>query len=164
MSEEEALVRSESNCAVVWSTIPVLSWVLPFAGHIGVTDSHGAPYDFQGSRNVHKGSLLFGRMQERWVVHVDPDVWDAAIEEVTNEFNQKEYNFLTYNCHYYAAAVLDRVKYKMPKPLHGKWMDSPTRNIIWGMAVYGKILSAKDMFLIYFPFFLFCLIIYKLFL
>jgi transmembrane protein 222 len=33
---------------IVWCTLPVFSWFLPFIGHLGVTDSSGLIHDFVG--------------------------------------------------------------------------------------------------------------------
>jgi hypothetical protein len=35
-------------CAVVWQPFPPLTWILPMAGHTGITDSKGVVHDFQG--------------------------------------------------------------------------------------------------------------------
>lgn len=32
-------------CCLVWSPIPVLTWVLPFIGHLGIADSSGCAPD-----------------------------------------------------------------------------------------------------------------------
>jgi hypothetical protein len=33
---------------VVWTPLPVISWLLPFIGHTGIADSRGCIYDFAG--------------------------------------------------------------------------------------------------------------------
>lgn len=45
---------------IVWTPIPVISWVLPFVGHMGVCDSNGLIYDFAGPYFVNRGALSFG--------------------------------------------------------------------------------------------------------
>jgi hypothetical protein len=32
-------------CCLVWSPIPVLTWILPFIGHLGIADSSGCAPD-----------------------------------------------------------------------------------------------------------------------
>lgn len=45
---------------IVWTPIPVITWVLPFVGHMGVCDSNGLIYDFAGPYFVNRGALSFG--------------------------------------------------------------------------------------------------------
>lgn len=45
---------------LVWTPIPVLSWLVPVVGHVGVCSSNGTIYDFAGSNFVNTGSLAFG--------------------------------------------------------------------------------------------------------
>jgi hypothetical protein len=47
--------------ALVWSPIPVLSWLVPFLGHLGLCSSSGLTYDFAGPFTVNEGQLLFGK-------------------------------------------------------------------------------------------------------
>ncbi|KAG2438399.1 hypothetical protein HYH02_010854 [Chlamydomonas schloesseri] len=47
--------------ALVWTPIPVISWLMPFIGHLGVCASSGLTYDFAGPYTVNEDDLLFGR-------------------------------------------------------------------------------------------------------
>ncbi|GLI64675.1 hypothetical protein VaNZ11_008028 [Volvox africanus] len=47
--------------ALVWSPIPLISWLMPFIGHIGICSSTGRTYDFAGPFTVNEDALLFGR-------------------------------------------------------------------------------------------------------
>ncbi len=38
---------------IVWSPIPMLTWMLPVSGHLGITDSTGLVSDFAGSGYIH---------------------------------------------------------------------------------------------------------------
>ena len=44
------------NC-LVWTPIPVLTWVLPFVGHLGIADSKGVTWDFAGPYHISRGDL-----------------------------------------------------------------------------------------------------------
>ena len=46
--------------SVVWVPIPLLSWLLPVVGHVGICSSDGTIYDFAGPRFVNTGTLSFG--------------------------------------------------------------------------------------------------------
>jgi hypothetical protein len=37
---------------IVWSPIPLLSWLFPFIGHAGIVTSEGIIHDFAGSYTV----------------------------------------------------------------------------------------------------------------
>lgn len=45
---------------LVWTPIPVVTWLLPFVGHMGVCDAAGAIHDFAGPYFVNRGELSFG--------------------------------------------------------------------------------------------------------
>lgn len=48
---EAALNKKKKDrlpCSIVWTPIPVLSWFLPFVGHMGITNSAGVIRDFGG--------------------------------------------------------------------------------------------------------------------
>lgn len=40
---------------VVWSPLPLLTWILPFIGHMGITNSEGVIFDFAGPYTIGKG-------------------------------------------------------------------------------------------------------------
>ncbi|KAG2491582.1 hypothetical protein HYH03_010149 [Edaphochlamys debaryana] len=46
--------------ALVWSPIPLITWLMPFIGHMGVCSSTGRTYDFAGPCTVNEDRLLFG--------------------------------------------------------------------------------------------------------
>jgi hypothetical protein len=45
---------------IVWTPLPLLTWFVPFIGHVGITTSRGTIHDFAGSHyvNVRIFSLL----------------------------------------------------------------------------------------------------------
>lgn len=38
--------------SIVWQPFPVLGWILPCIGHMGIADSTGVIYDFQGPYTI----------------------------------------------------------------------------------------------------------------
>ena len=69
---------------IVWTPIPPITIFLPFVGHMGIADSRGVIYDFQGPYAVGEGNLAFGRTSRylQLVKHADSEYaeeWDAAI-------------------------------------------------------------------------------------
>jgi len=45
---------------IVWTPLPLISWLLPFIGHTGVATSHGIIHDFAGPYTVSIDDLAFG--------------------------------------------------------------------------------------------------------
>ena len=154
-SETPLIEKSKLSCCVIWIPIPGLTWILPLFGHIGVTDSKGVTYDFQGSGIIGKGHTLFGTTKEYWKIDVDPQIWDEAVSEVSQRFGSIDYNFLFSNCHYFAAAVLDRVNVNK-SILGGKWVNGATLKIAVGVSMHGRYISVRDMILSWLPFIFIC--------
>lgn len=42
----------EPPFSVLWTTLPGISALVPVIGHVGITDSHGVPFDFSGPYQV----------------------------------------------------------------------------------------------------------------
>lgn len=52
--------RSRYPCCIVWSPLPVISWLIPFVGHIGICREDGVILDFAGPNYVCVDSFAFG--------------------------------------------------------------------------------------------------------
>lgn len=117
-------------CAVLWSPIPLLTWLLPCIGHIGISDSSGTAYDFAGSGTILRwpsGRTLLG-MPTRWLQLVHPEdtgsaaegTWpskqalhhDQELNTVADAFKTEPYNLFTNNCHVFVSAVMTHVDYR----------------------------------------------------
>ena len=69
---------------IVWTPIPPITIFLPFVGHMGIADSRGVIYDFQGPYTVGEGNLAFGRTARylQLVKSADSayaEEWDASV-------------------------------------------------------------------------------------
>lgn len=149
------IMSDDMGCCVVWTPIPLLSWLCPAIGHVGVTDSHGTTYDFEGPYYIGKGQMIFGNPRQKWKIHIDPKIWDEAVNEVSHQFEEINYNLLCSNCHYFAAAVLDYIGYPTIPPFNGKWVNGATIQIILGLIKHGRSLSVWDIIVIWLPFLIF---------
>ena len=73
-------VESRKNrfpMCVVWCPLPMITWLFPPIGHVGICYSDGLITDFLGSRFIHRGSLGFGAVARYW--RLDPTkVTDGA--------------------------------------------------------------------------------------
>lgn len=45
---------------LVWSPLPVIGWLVPFIGHVGICRSDGTILDFAGSYFINVGAMAFG--------------------------------------------------------------------------------------------------------
>lgn len=47
-------------CCLVWNPFPVVSWLAPFIGHVGICREDGTVLDFSGSYCVNVDDFAFG--------------------------------------------------------------------------------------------------------
>lgn len=95
---------------VVWAPLPVVTWLLPFIGHLGVTDSEGVIYDFAGSYTIGRDNFLFGvptRYVQLEIAADQASRWDEAVAKGCAEYSLHSYNFFLDNCHSLVARCLN---------------------------------------------------------
>ena len=51
-------------CCIVWTPLPIVSWLLPFIGHTGICDAEGVIYDFAGDYTVSRDDFAFGKVHK----------------------------------------------------------------------------------------------------
>ncbi|KAK7307509.1 hypothetical protein VNO77_40639 [Canavalia gladiata] len=133
--------RARFPCSVVWSPLPVISWFIPFIGHVGICREDGVILDFAGPNFVCVDNFSFGAAtrhiqipQEKCCIPLGQSVysgeeyymqdetrgdlrtWDDAIRKSTQEFQHRSYNLFTCNCHSFVANNLNRLGF-----LSGGW-------------------------------------------
>ena len=84
-------------CAVVWTAIPPITWLLPFVGHMGICDSAGLLHDWGGGpvRPCPPTEMLFGRPCRYILFHPrDPAAWDAALAQADREYADKDLSLI----------------------------------------------------------------------
>ena len=52
--------KAKLPCCLVWTPLPVVSWLAPFIGHVGICREDGAILDFAGSNFVNVNDFAFG--------------------------------------------------------------------------------------------------------
>ncbi|XP_071727313.1 protein REVERSION-TO-ETHYLENE SENSITIVITY1 [Rutidosis leptorrhynchoides] len=127
--------KSKFPCCLVWTPLPVVSWLAPFIGHVGLCMEDGTVIDFSGSNLVNVDEFAYGSVA-RYIQlnreqccfppnlashtctqrykHAEKGTaisWDAAIQLSRRHFEHKSYNLFTCNCHSFAANFLNRVCY-----------------------------------------------------
>ncbi|KAJ8273442.1 hypothetical protein GJAV_G00101660 [Gymnothorax javanicus] len=102
---------------IVWTPIPVLSWLLPFVGHMGICTSAGVIRDFAGPYFVSEDNMAFGRPTKYWKLDVrkvragGPEAWDRAVSEASVEYQHRMHNLCCDNCHSHVAMALNLMRY-----------------------------------------------------
>ncbi|KAI4314799.1 hypothetical protein L6164_027671 [Bauhinia variegata] len=129
--------RARFPCSIVWSPLPVISWFIPFIGHVGICREDGVILDFAGPNFVCVDNFAFGAptryiqvnrekccipspqsayngddgyMQEE-TAGGDLRTWDDALRKGTQEFQHRSYNLFTCNCHSFVANILNRLAF-----------------------------------------------------
>ncbi|KAM4629903.1 transmembrane protein 222 isoform 2-T2 [Polymixia lowei] len=80
---------------IVWTPIPVLSWLLPFIGHMGICTSTGVIRDFAGPYFVSEDNMAFGRPTKYWMLDVGKvyasgsNAWDTAVHDASEEYKHR---------------------------------------------------------------------------
>ena len=117
---------------IVWTPIPILTWLLPFVGHVGICLSSGIILDFAGPYYVAMDAMSFGNPAK--YLMLDPDLarfpendlsmsgaassadWDKALQACTSLYQLKPYSLLSQNCHHFVGSFLSQVHYS-----HEEW-------------------------------------------
>ena len=54
-------VSNDLAYSILWSPLPLITWICPVIGHLGIADSNGIASDFQGPYYVgDRGRMAFG--------------------------------------------------------------------------------------------------------
>ncbi|KAK9102580.1 hypothetical protein Sjap_019834 [Stephania japonica] len=127
--------KARFPCCVVWTPLPVVSWLAPFIGHLGICREDGVIMDFSGSNFVNIDNFAYGSVArylqlDREQCCFPPNLashlckngfkhseygtsltWDTALRSGMNHFEHKSYNLFTCNCHSYVANCMNRLSY-----------------------------------------------------
>ncbi|KAJ8340798.1 hypothetical protein SKAU_G00330890 [Synaphobranchus kaupii] len=102
---------------IVWTPIPVLSWLLPFIGHMGICTSSGVIRDFAGPYFVSEDNMAFGRPTKYWKLDISKvygsgsNAWDTAVHDASEEYKNRMHNLCCDNCHSHVAMALNLMRY-----------------------------------------------------
>lgn len=103
-------------CCIVWTPIPLLTWLFPFIGHMGIAMSSGIIRDFAGPYFVSEDNMAFGSPTKYW--QLQPHLarggqsgWDRAVTEASEEYKTRMHNLCCDNCHSHVAMALSLMHY-----------------------------------------------------
>ncbi|TRY79932.1 hypothetical protein TCAL_07068 [Tigriopus californicus] len=102
---------------VVWTPLPLITWFLPFIGHMGICTSSGIIRDFAGPYHVSEDDMAFGHPTRYWPL--DPNqvqggaqAWDEGVAHASDLYGTRMHNLCCDNCHSHVATALDMMSYK----------------------------------------------------
>jgi len=158
----ELTIRKEINLkssnfpyCIVWTPIPLITYLFPSIGHTGIGTSSGIIHDFAGSFFVSIDDFAFGKPTKYVKLKLTEQErynWDRAIEKGDNKYNMEEHNIFINNCHSHVAYVLNQLNYR------GK--NNYNMVSIWWMLISrGKYVSFCGFFKTYFGFLVIILVI-----
>ncbi|XP_051129181.1 protein REVERSION-TO-ETHYLENE SENSITIVITY1 [Andrographis paniculata] len=123
-------------CCVVWTPLPVVSWLAPFIGHVGICREDGKILDFSGTNLINVDDFAFGsvarylqldraqccfpqnlaghtcKLRYAHTEYGTSITWDDTLLSSSRHFEHKSYNLFTCNCHSFVANCLNRLCYK----------------------------------------------------
>lgn len=126
--------RARFPCCLVWTPLPVVAWLVPFVGHLGICREDGVILDFAGSYFIMVDSFTFGAPAK--YLQIDPreccfpqhlsdhccqtatwhsdaaSSWDDALRRGMGHYQHQAYNIFTCNCHSFVARCLNIVAFK----------------------------------------------------
>lgn len=133
---------------IVWSPIPILTWFLPFIGHMGLADSKGTIFDFAGPYTINRDNFTFGTATRYLQCIVEPenaDKWDEAIAVGCKIYEKRMHNLCCDNCHSHVAVCLEQMNYAGRK----RWNMV---ELCWWMFFCGKYVSVAGFIKSWLPF------------
>ena len=143
---------------IVWTPIPLLTYIIPSIGHTGIGTSSGVIHDFAGSFFISVDDFSFGKPTKYLQLDLNEQEkyeFDRAVEKADNKYNMEEHNLCCNNCHSHVACVLNQLKYK------GK--NNYTMVHIWWMLILkGKYISICSFIKTYLGFFVFMFILWMI--
>ncbi|KAJ9147020.1 hypothetical protein P3X46_029226 [Hevea brasiliensis] len=166
--------RARFPYCVVWTPLPVISWLIPFIGHIGICREDGVILDFAGPNFVCVDNFAFGAVtryiqinkEKECSISLHPSAfksedeynrdptqretftWDDALRKSTQEFQHHSYSLFNCNCHSFVANNLNRLGYHS-----GGWN---VVNLAALMFIKGHWVSTGSMVRSYLPFVIVC--------
>lgn len=110
-------VMSKFPFCIVWTPIPILTWIFPFIGHMGIAMSNGVIRDFAGPYFVSEDNMAFGRPTRFLMLDITkvPNSsaceWDECISKASIVYGSRMHNLIWDNCHSHVGMALSLMKY-----------------------------------------------------
>ncbi|CAH1774575.1 unnamed protein product [Owenia fusiformis] len=110
--------KSRYPHCIVWCPIPLLTWIFPFIGHMGIGTTSGVIRDFAGPYYVSEDCMAFGIPTRYWQLKLEKvrngsgrELWDKSVHEASEEYKGRIHNLCCDNCHSHVAMALNLMGY-----------------------------------------------------
>eukprot|EP00039_Didymoeca_costata_P019947 m.339494 g.339494 ORF g.339494 m.339494 type:complete len:175 (+) comp18831_c0_seq1:78-602(+) len=100
---------------IVWTPLPLISWLFPPIGHMGIATSEGVIYDFGGPYYIAEDRMTFGKPTRYYQLspaRVQALDWDKAVQDANEEYRKRMHNLCCDNCHSHVAFALNKMHYR----------------------------------------------------
>jgi hypothetical protein len=153
--------RSRYPYCLVWGPLPLITWLFPFIGHLGIADSQGRVHDFAGPYTIGIDRFMVSIARylplhiererdtndtdqrndhERWKERLTDKnnermlnvSWDEAIARADDAYGQTSHNLITNNCHHHVASACQSMGLNSYSSLLRVW---------WEMMKHGEYVS-----------------------
>ena len=113
--------RDRYPFSLVWGPLPLITWLIPFIGHMGICDSEGRVHDFAGPYTIGLDRFMVPvtRILPIDVSSLPPpppsssaassdaaSQWDDAIHTADAHFAETMHNIACNNCHHHTAMAM----------------------------------------------------------
>jgi len=116
------VARSRFPYAIVWTPLPLITWFLPFIGHMGICDSRGVVYDFAGPYSIGIDQMAFSKPTRYLVLNPanvgvkdakrsTQQLWDEGVDTGCEVYSRRMHNICCDNCHSHVARCLNVMRY-----------------------------------------------------
>lgn len=135
--------RQRFPFCIVWTPLPVITYLLPFIGHMGICTSVGVIRDFAGPFHVSEGHMSFGKPVKYWQLQYTKakggvQGWDLAVSEASEIYKTRMHNLCWDNCHSHVATALNLMSY-----------DNSTK---WNMVKLAALMFIKGKYVNFYGF------------
>jgi hypothetical protein len=94
VSSHDSRRQPDFSFCILWSPLPIFTWIIPFIGHLGIADSRGYSHDFQGPYAIgtsRKAIMAFGPTTRYLKMDIgqlsNVERWDEAIREADRVYS-----------------------------------------------------------------------------
>lgn len=118
IKENSSFLKYKKPYTFLWSSIPFISTIFPFLGHISVCSSNGTIHDYFSSKYISIDQLNYGSPEK--IINLELNEgemieWDRAIKRSDKKYKRKNFSFCGNNSLKYAGYILSEVNYKGKK-------------------------------------------------
>ena len=138
--------NSKYKYCIIWSHIPLITFLIPFIGHSSIVNSYGFIHDFDSSYFI----KIYNEEENGFskIVYLNLDdsqkkIWDNVIENMDKYYKKKSFSFCGYNSFKYISNILSNIEYKGKK-------NYTKFDIFWLIVREGKFISKCEIFKTYF--------------